>query len=278
MSDNNLPRIFVIGNEKGGAGKTTFSMHIIIGLMDRGYKVASIDTDCRQKSLTSYIDNRHKYNKDNSSHLVDMPEHFHMQESRKSDLNEKEAEEAAEFEKVLEAARQNADIVVIDTPGSYTNLSRVAHSYADTVITPVNDSFIDLDVVAKIEGKASGDADNIDVNRPSIYSEMLWQQRMERASRDQGQIDWVLVRNRLSSIDARNKRKVHDAIADMQKRLSFRVAPGLSERVIFRELFPYGLTLLDLTKANFQKTFSISHVAARQEVRDFLDFLGMNNK
>ena len=193
-------------------------------------------------------------------------------------LNEKEAEEPAQFEKVLESARQNADIVVIDTPGSYTNLSRVAHSYADIVITPVNDSFIDLDVVAKIEGKISGDSDNIEVNRPSIYSEMLWQQRMERASRDQGQIDWVLVRNRLSSIDARNKRKVHDVISDMQKRLAFRVAPGLSERVIFRELFPYGLTLLDLTKANFHKTFSISHVAARQEVRDFLDFLEVNTK
>ena len=142
-------------------------------------------------------------------------------------------------------------------------ISRWAH------LTPVNDSFVDLDVIAKISG------DNFDVSKPSIYSQMLWEQKMERASRDQGSIEWIVVRNRLSNIDAQNKRNVSSALEKLAKRVSFRVLPGFSERVIFRELFPFGLTLLDLKKANFNKSFSLSHVAARQELRDFLDSLGV---
>ena len=98
---------------------------------------------------------------------------------------------------------------------------------------------------------------------------------MQRAARDRGSIEWFVVRNRLSNLDAKNKRNVHDALGKMSKRMGFKVLPGLSERVIFRELFPYGLTLLDLTIANFHKSFSISHVAARQELRDFLNSLNL---
>lgn len=269
MSPNKKPLIIVLGNEKGGAGKTTFSMHLIVGLIDRGYKIASIDTDSRQKSLTSYVENRKKYNQNNQDKRVGMPLHFHMQESTKKLIMEKEKEEHDLFNQVLEQAKNHADIVVIDTPGSHTNLSRIAHSYADKVITPINDSFIDLDVMAKIDG------DKLDMDRPSIYSDMLWEQKMQRAARDQGSIEWIVVRNRLSNLDAVNKRNINDALQKMSKRMGFTLAPGLSERVIFRELFPYGLTLLDLHNANFHKSFSLSHVAARQELRDFLNSLGL---
>lgn len=269
MSQNNNPRIFVVGNEKGGAGKTTCSMHLIIGLLDRGFKVASIDVDSRQHSLTSYLNNRKAYNESNAQNQVAMPLHFHLAESAGATLAEKEADEKKRFEETFAEAVKDADYVVIDTPGSHTQLSRVAHSYADTVITPINDSFVDLDVIAKIDGKS------LDVSSPSIYSQMLWEQKMERASRDRGSIDWVLVRNRLSSLDAQNKRNMSDALEKVAKRIAFRVVPGFSERVIFRELFPQGLTLLDLDKANFVKTFSLSHVAARQEIRNFLDSLNV---
>lgn len=269
MSQNKNPRIFVVGNEKGGAGKTTCSMHLIIGLLDRGYNVASIDVDSRQHSLTSYINNRESYNQQNIDHKVDMPMHFHLNEVVNNSIEEKDRQEKLQFEQVFGTAKNHADYIVIDTPGSHTNLSRIAHSYADTVITPVNDSFVDLDVIAKITG------DNFEVSKPSIYSQMLWEQKMERASRDQGSIEWIVVRNRLSNIDAQNKRNVSSALEKLAKRVSFRVLPGFSERVIFRELFPFGLTLLDLKKANFNKSFSLSHVAARQELRDFLDSLGV---
>ena len=269
MNQSKKPRIFVVGNEKGGAGKTTFSMHLIIGLLDRGYKIASIDTDSRQHSLTTYMNNRKVYNQKNPEHKVDMPLHFYLKGVEHNSVLEKAKQEKVQFEQAFSMAKDHADYIVIDTPGSHTNFSRFAHSYADTVVTPINDSFVDLDVVAKI------DSGNFDMSKPSIYSQMLWEQKMERAARDRGSIDWVVVRNRLSSIDAKNKRDVADVLEKLSKRISFRIAPGFSERVIFRELFPHGLTLLDLKKTNFIKSFSLSHVAARQEIRSFLDSLGV---
>lgn len=269
MSQNKQPKIFVVGNEKGGAGKTTCSMHLIIGLLDKGYKIASIDTDSRQHSLTTYINNRKAYNLKNPDSKVDMPLHFHLKEVINDSVKEREMQEKIQFEQVFNMAKNHADFIVIDTPGSYTNLSKIAHSYADTVVTPINDSFIDLDVMAKI------DSETLESSSPSIYSQMLWEQKMEKASRDRGSIDWIVVRNRLGSLDAQNKKNVEEALKKLSKRISFKVAPGFSERVIFRELFPHGLTLLDLKKANFTKSFSMSHVAARQELRTFLDSLGV---
>lgn len=271
MNQNNKPYIFVVGNEKGGAGKTTCSMHLIIGLLDRGHGVISIDVDSRQHSLTSYINNREVYNEKNPDKKVLMPVHFHIPESNKQTIQEKEAEEREFFEDLLAQAKNCADYIVIDTPGSHTYLSRLAHSYADTVITPINDSFLDLDVIAKIDG------DSFDVTKPSIYSQMIWEQKMEKASRGKGSMDWVVLKNRLSNLDAHNKRNVSQALEKVAKRIAFRVVPGFSERVIFRELFPQGLTLLDLKSANYSKSFSISHVAARQELRSFLDAIGIRN-
>jgi len=259
-----LPHIFVIGNEKGGAGKTTCSMHLIAGMMERGLKVASIDADCRQHSLTRYLENRDHYNQKNPDKAVPSPKHFLLKESLATNTVDKEAEEAESFIDALNKARDYADIVVIDTPGSYSFLSRLAHSHADTVVTPINDSFLDLDVMARVS------PDNMSIVAPSIYSQMIWEQKMERAKRDGGSINWVVMRNRLSNLDATNKRNVAEALNNLAKRISFQVAPGFSERVIFRELFLQGLTLLDLTKANYDKSFSISHVAARHELREFL--------
>jgi chromosome partitioning protein len=266
MQENNKPYIFVIGNEKGGAGKTTCSMHLIIGLLDQGYKVASLDTDSRQHSLTTYLNNRKAYNQKNTVKQVQMPLHFHLAESTYVTLEERERDDVARFEEALAKAKEHADYIVIDTPGSHSFLSKLAHSHADTIVTPINDSFLDLDVMAKVN-------DSLNIVCPSIYSQMIWEQKMQRAARDRGTIEWIVLRNRLSSLDAVNKRKVGEVLEQLAKRISFKVAPGFSERVIFRELFLQGLTLLDLTKINYEKTFSISHVAARQELRDFLSYL-----
>ncbi len=261
--------IFVIGNEKGGAGKTTCSMHLIIGLLYNGFTVASIDTDSRQGSLTRYIECRNEYNAQNPDQQVLIPVHFHMPESKELAIGEKEEDERSRFEAILLEQIKNVDYVVIDTPGSYSFLSRLAHSYADTIITPINDSFLDLDVMAKIK------SNDLSIIKPSIYSQMIWDQKMQKASRDGGTIEWIVMRNRLSNLDAVNKRKMGTTLEQLAKRISFKIAPGFSERVIFRELFLQGLTLLDLTKANHGRAFNISHVAARQELRDFLNFLNV---
>jgi chromosome partitioning protein len=261
--------IIVIGNEKGGAGKTTSSMHIIASLLGLGFKVGSIDVDTRQLSLSRYIENRciscEKYNLS-----LPMPDHYLIKASSSNNLAEIEKEEGYQFVQALEAARSENDFIVIDTPGSDSFLSRLAHSYADTIITPINDSFIDLDVLARVE------ANTLKILNPAIYSQMVWEQKMQRAKRDQSSINWVVMRNRLSNIDAKNKRNMAYVLEKLSQRIGFRVAQGFGERVIFRELFLYGLTLLDL-REDVQQTIGISlniaHLAARQELRDFLKFL-----
>ncbi|MDX2049727.1 MAG: division plane positioning ATPase MipZ [Rickettsiaceae bacterium] len=267
MKNKKLPHVFVIGNEKGGAGKTTCSMHLIAGLLDKGFKVSSIDADCRQKSLTRYFENRRKYNELNPSHPVDLPTHYLLEYSSQDSKINKEIEEQRLFEEILSKAKEESDFVVIDTPGTYSFLSSLAHSHADTVITPINDSFVDIDVLAKVDGST------MKVIGPSIYSQMVWEQKLEKAKRGSGSIDWVVMRNRLGVVDAINKQNVGKVLDELAKRVSFKQAPGFGERVIFRELFLQGLTLIDLKKANYSKSFSLSHIAARQEIKAFFDVL-----
>ena len=259
--------IIVIGNEKGGSGKTTTSMHLIVGLLRLGFKVGSMDIDARQRSLTRYIENR-KATMASESTTLPLPAHVVINRSPFNIMEEAEEDERDRFTRALARLLANCDFVVVDSPGSDTYLSRLAHSYADTVITPVNDSFVDLDVLASVDGIS------MKIQKPSIYSEMLWEQKMSRAKRDGGSIDWVVMRNRLSNIDARNKRMITKVMEELTRRLGFRLAPGFSERVIFRELFLLGLTVLDVVETNKSgSALSMSHLAARQEVRDLLGSL-----
>lgn len=263
------PKIIIIGNEKGGAGKTTCAMHLIIGLLDMGLKVSSLDVDSRQHSLTRYIENRKTYIKNHEDINLPCSNHFLIRGSDENDMTKREESERKNFEAALSRAKKDADFIVIDTPGSYSYLSRLAHSYADIVITPINDSFIDLDVMAKVDEEGK-------VIAPSIYSQMIWDQKMERAKRDGKSIEWFALRNRLSSLDARNKRNVNKALSELARRIGFKVISGFSERVIFKELFLQGLTLLDLRKIDHERPFTVSHIAARQELRDFLKEIGID--
>jgi chromosome partitioning protein len=264
---HNTAHIIVIGNEKGGAGKTTSAMHVIANLMSIGFKVGSIDLDCRQQSLTRYLENR-KLTALKRDIALPMPDHYVGKASELKDLNLAEEEETQAFNAQLAQASANNDFIVIDTPGSNSFLSRLAHSYADTIITPINDSFVDLDLLARVE------ADNLNIEKPSIYSQMVWEQKMNRAKRDRGVIDWVVMRNRLSYVDAKNKRNIYDVLQKLSQRIGFRLVSGFGERVVFRELFLHGLTLLDISYLD-GFNFTMSHVAARQELRDFLKQLNI---
>ena len=258
--------IIIIGNEKGGSGKTTTCMHLIIGLLRLGFRVGSMDIDARQRSLTRYIDNR-KMTIAKENTPLPMPAHIVINKSPLNIQEEAEEDERDRFTRALAKLLVTCDFVVVDSPGNDTFLSRLAHSYADTVITPVNDSFVDLDVLAAVDGLT------LQVQKPSIYSEMLWEQKLQRARRDGGSIDWIVMRNRLSNLDARNKRQISKIMEELTKRLGFRQAPGFSERVIFRELFLLGLTVLDVLETTKSGALSMSHLAARQEVRDLLKSL-----
>lgn len=158
------------------------------------------------------------------------------------------------------------DFILIDCPGSHTRLSQVAHSLADTLITPLNDSFVDFDLLAHTDEKGEK------IKGPSVYSEMVWNARQLRAQAGLPPIDWIVIRNRVGTQRMVNKEKMERAINMLSKRIGFRVAPGFSERVIFRELFPRGLTLLDLKDVGV-KQLNISNIAARQELRDMMKSL-----
>ena len=258
--------VIIVGNEKGGSGKTTTTMHLIVALLRLGFTVGSMDIDARQRSLSRYIENRRQTIAKESQSLP-LPHHIIIQKSPFHLLQEAEADERERFLKGLSRIYYSNDFVVIDTPGSDTYLARLAHSFADTVITPINDSFVDLDVLANVDGQT------MKVVKPSIYSEMVWEQKLTRAKRDGGAIEWIVMRNRLSNIDARNKRHMTQVLGELSRRIGFRVAPGFSERVIFREMFLQGLTVLDVLENGSGGNLSLSHVAARQEVRELLKTL-----
>ena len=255
--------MLVIGNEKGGSGKSTTAMHIIVALLSDGGTVATIDLDARQGTLTRYIENRAAYATRKGIDLP-MPSHAAVPAA----VGRSGRREGA-FRGGARAGGRAADFVVIDTPGSDTHLSRLAHTWADTLLTPLNDSFIDLDLLARV------DPDTLKIVRPSIYAEAVWKQRQIRSMQGARPVDWIVMRNRLSSLAARNKRDMASVIEALAKRIGFRVAAGLSERVIYKELFLSGLTLLDLKRGSGGPSLTMSHVAARQEVRDLVAALNL---
>ena len=260
--------VIVLGNEKGGSGKSTTAMHLALALTYDGARVGTIDVDSRQGTLTRYLENRHTFLTDRGLKLP-MPVHRSVLISDLPNRDQAEAAERERFGAVFLELASSSDFLIIDTPGSNTHLSRIAHIEADTLLTPLNDSFIDLDLLARVE------PDTLRIVRPSIYSEMVWAQRQQRAAAGHRPVDWLVMRNRLATLDARNKREMERVVAALSQRLGFRIAPGLSERVIYRELFLKGLTLLDLREKAAGVAMTLSHVAARQELRGLLGELNL---
>lgn len=265
----NSARVIVLGNEKGGSGKSTTAMHVIVGLLSDGYSVGSIDIDSRQGSLSRYLENRRKYCEAQGLRLP-MSSHHVVPRSNLDSAEEQRQDETARLLQSLTDLAANNDFVVIDCPGSDSHLSRVAHTYADILLTPLNDSFVDLDVLARV------DPETYRVQRPSHYSELVWESRKVKALRSRGSIDWVVMRNRMSNLDAHNKRRVGEALDELEKRIGFRSLPGLSERVIYRELFLQGLTLYDFDNPEIKRDMTMSHVAARQELRRLSEGLNLS--
>ena len=270
QSQISKPHVIVLGNEKGGSGKSTTGIHIAVALLKRGFTVGCLDLDARQASLTRYLENRRNYMEQTGVSL-DMPTYQRVPRSRAATQAKRDAEETHGFG-VARAELGPVDFLLIDTPGSDSFLSRLGHSHADTLVTPLNDSFLDLDVLARI------DSQSLNIVSPSVYSQMVWEQRQRRASADMPPIDWIVMRNRLTHIDAKSKRDMAVLLDQLAQRIGFRVFAGFGERVIYRDLFLKGLTLFDLRDVDSSVSLSISHVAARQEVRTLVQALGLPEK
>ena len=259
--------VVVLGNEKGGSGKSTTAMHVAIALTLMGQRVATIDLDSRQKSFTRYIDNRRAWARQARLNLK-LPVHFCVARGTTLKLDENESIEFAGFAEAVSAVERSHDFVVVDTPGTDSYLTRLAHSMADTLITPLNDSFLDLDVIGTV------DATTYSVSGESHYALMVRNARRQRRLIDGTRMDWIVVRNRLSILGSHNKRLVGQGLGELAARLGFRCAEGLAERVIYRELFPRGLTALDnLDEPTLGTKPSLSHAAARLEVMSLVEAL-----
>ncbi len=266
LSADTRPNVIVLGNEKGGSGKSTTAIHIIVGLLRDGYRVGALDLDARQGTLAGTLAARQHFI-DSRKIALPMPAFAAVHRSTLDNRLEAEAVERERFDAAFAEVAANAEIVVIDCPGADTYLSRYGHAQADTLITPINDSFVDFSMLAKV------DPDNHNIVKPSVYSEMVWEARKHRFAADRGRIDWVVMRNRLAASEARNKRDVGSTLESLAKRIGFRTLKGFGERVIFRELYLQGLTLMDVREANIGIALGLSHVAARTEVRALLSTL-----
>jgi chromosome partitioning protein len=255
------PHVVVIGNQKGGTGKSTFAMHIIVALLKAGKRVASFDLDLNQLTLTRYLGNRHEWDRKHEQKL-ELPDHYPVSEevqaaplrrfiSRvkkigrvKSDfINSSALSHSADLShfisqlKKIGRARKH-DFIVIDTPGGVQHLSLIAHGMADTLITPINDSLVDLDVLVAME---QSDLEP----QPSVYAKMVWRALEARRKVTGRTTDWIVVRNRLESVESSNQQQITQVLDVIQRTLGFRIARGLLERPVYREFFAAGLTVFD---------------------------------
>ncbi len=251
---NAQTHLIVFANEKGGTGKSTTAVHTAIALAALGHRVGIIDLDPRQRTVTRYMENRGETARRRGVELP-TPDYAVLKGDTIAALEEESA-----------AVAQGKDFLIVDTPGRDDAFARHMAARANTLVTPMNDSFVDFDLIGQV------DAETFKVRRLSFYSELIFEARKSRAKADGVSIDWVVLRNRVQHHDARNKKRVGDALMELSRRVGFRVIPGLSERVIFRELFPSGLTLLDKGHLG---DLGISHIAARQELREMVSGLAL---
>ena len=264
------PSVIVVGNEKGGAGKSTLAIHIVCGLLHAGRRVAIIDLDLRQRSMAKFFANRAAWMAGNNQ-VLPMPVEPDMGDG-KALARADEQEQLARFEAAMAQARAEADVILIDTPGGDNLLSRTAHGLADQIVTPMNDSFVDFDLLGQI------DPVTLELLKPSIYSESVWEARKHRAITEgrNAAIDWIVVVNRMAVAAARNRQRLEERMEKLARRVGFRIGPGLRDRVIYRELFPFGLTVADLSNEVRPVAVSLAHVAARQEMRSLMLALGLD--
>ena len=248
------PHFIVFANEKGGTGKSTTAVHTAIALAASGRRVGALDLDQRQRTMTRYFENR-----DATMRRLDKRLPYAAYEVL-------EDQSEAGLETALERLSKDAEVVVVDTPGRDDPIARAAILKADTLVTPMNDSFVDLDLIGQVH------PENFKVTRPSFYAELIWNSRTQRAKVTGKSVDWVVLRNRLQHIQSHNLQRVGAALDELARRVGYRVIPGLGERVIYRELFPKGLTLLDMAEIG---EVGLGHIAARQELREMISGLAV---
>ncbi|MBX3481040.1 MAG: AAA family ATPase [Caulobacter sp.] len=257
-----MTRVIVVGNEKGGAGKSTLAALIATAMMYRGSRVAVIDADLRQQSLSRFLANRRRWL---PAAGVDapVPMEFKLADDTAALAMGDPARAVACFEEAIGMAMVESDLVVVDTPGSDTPVSRCAHLQADLVVTPMNDSFVDFDVLGLI------DPLTLELVRPSLYTRVIQEARAMREAHGRD-LEWVVLRNRTIGVEVHNRERLSHGLESLARQANFRIGPSLRERVAYREMFPFGLTIADLSPGVRPSDISAPRQAAREELRDLL--------
>ena len=250
-----MGKLIVFGNEKGGSGKTTTAFHVAIVLIKKFHKILVIDTDIRQKSFTRYLENRIK-TIENDKLPLELPEIMSIPDELISSIDKN----TLQLKNILDEKKQEFDFIIVDTPGHYNSLSKAIHEQADIIITPINDSFLDVDLLGQVNN------DNLSDSKAGVYSNMVFECKKQRALKDKKEIEWYVIRNRISGTTTINMQNIEEAINKLSSKYGFKVISGFGDRVIFKELFLDGLTLSD-AKISPKIKMNLSLVAARNELR-----------
>ena len=223
-------RVITVANEKGGVGKSTVAFHLAVALADCGHKVLAIDLDRRQQSLSRALIGRGGTAKRLGVRLP-MPRHLLLQQPSGAQLCQE-----------IARAGWDCDYVVIDAAGHDSPIARRAIALAELLVSPVNSSFVDLDLLGRfhpVSGKLLG---------PGCFAAMVSELRAARSDAGLPVLDWLVLQNRKRRDTSHSQNKVDSALRRLAPRLDFRLGAGLSERVAYRELFALGLTHLDLRR------------------------------
>lgn len=262
MTDKKAHTI-VVSNEKGGTGKSTISLHLAIKLLQEGFKVATIDLDGRQGTLSRYLNNRKFFCQMHNIKLP-CPEHFKFEPT---DDYTHVAEHAACVEMQMKSLLPLYDAIIIDTPGNKNYLFELGHKFVDTLITPISDSLVDLNSISEIDFSTGK------IGKPGVYANYIWDVKKYLAARGKSYLNWIVVGNKISSTRSHNKNLFFEYLQQLSKLYGFRVNEGFKDRVIYKELFLEGLTVLDMNHESLKRRMTLSHVAAKQEIKNLAEFI-----
>ncbi len=241
--------LIVFANEKGGVGKSTLAFHTAIALADAGQKVACIDLDYAQATLSRALINREATCRLLKTWLP-LPRHTALAQPSGAYLSQE-----------ISRIGSDCDFVLLDAAGSDTPLTRRAIAMADTLVTPVACSFADLDVLGQF------DAHSLRLTRLGHFSRLV--QSLVAAKQDLRlpAPDWIVMPNRIRQAGSTNESVARGALNRLAKKAGFRLGTGLGDRVAYRELFLLGLTHIDLKRL---PNLARVKTTARREIRQLL--------
>tara|TARA_B100000678_G_scaffold285297_1_gene288221 strand:+ start:1776 stop:2753 length:978 start_codon:yes stop_codon:yes gene_type:complete len=249
------PHIITFANEKGGVGKSTLAFHVAIALAHAGAKVVAIDLDRRQRTLERGLTYRGG-TAGNLGIALPSPQFAVLDQPSTAALYQ-----------TINRLGPDADFVILDAAGADSPIFRRVVALADTLVTPVNASFLDLELLGRVN-PVSGLPE-----RSGCFGETVSTLREERLAHEMGRIEWIVVKNRVRSAEKRHMSRIDRALERLAINQDFRIGQGLNERLAFRELFQFGLTHLDLALI---PDMIKSQVSSCNEIENLVADLGLS--